>query len=204
MLFRTCEVRGLDYPEKELVRKSKNGDLEAFERLIMAYEKKIFNIAYRMTGNSEDAADIAQEVCIKIYKSIGNFKENSSFGTWVYRITSNVCIDEIRKRKNSTVSLNVKNEDDEEFERAIENKDRLPDEIVEGREALNAIKKCILELTPEQRMVIILRDVRGHSYEEISSMLNINIGTLKSRLNRARSLLKDKLRNMEHFKAENV
>jgi len=197
-------VRGLDYPEKELVRKSKNGDLEAFERLIMAYEKKIFNIAYRMTGNSEDAADIAQEVCIKIYKSIGNFKENSSFGTWVYRITSNVCIDEIRKRKNSTVSLNVKNEDDEEFERAIENKDRLPDEIVEGREALNAIKKCILELTPEQRMVIILRDVRGHSYEEISSMLNINIGTLKSRLNRARSLLKDKLRNMEHFKAENV
>lgn len=188
----------MDYPEKELVDRSKKGDIEAFEKLIMSYEKKIFNIALRMTGNREDASDIAQEVCIKIYKSINSFKENSSFSTWVYRITSNVCIDEMRKRKN-VISLTGTGRNDEDYELPVEDKGRLPDQIVEDRENMDMLKKCIQELAPEYRIIIILRDIQGYSYEEISRILDLNMGTVKSRLNRARNLLKDKLKKREPF-----
>ncbi|KPU42258.1 ECF RNA polymerase sigma factor SigW [Oxobacter pfennigii] len=193
----------MSYPEKELVDRSKRGDIEAFEELILAYEKKIYNIAYRMTNNREDASDIAQEVCIKIYKSINSFKENSTFSTWVYRIATNVCIDELRKRKN-VVSLIASNENDEEFEIPLTSKERLPEEIVEEKETLGTIKRYIMELSPEYRMMIVLRDIRGHSYEEISQVLDINIGTVKSRLNRARNMLKEKLKDKEPFIRKSV
>lgn len=193
----------MDYPEKELVDRSKKGDTDAFEKLIISYEKKIFNIALRMTGNREDASDIAQEVCIKIYKSINSFKENSSFSTWVYRITSNVCIDEMRKRKN-VISLTGTGPNDEDYELPVEDKGRLPEEIVESRETIRMLKKCIQELAPEYRIIIILRDIQGYSYEEISRILEINMGTVKSRLSRARNLLKDKLKNREPFIRQTV
>lgn len=193
----------MNYPEKDLVNRSKSGDVEAFEELIMSYEKKIYNMALRMTNNREDASDIAQEVCIKIFKSINTFKENSSFSTWVYRITSNVCIDEMRKRKN-VVHLTLTNSSDEEYELPVEDKGKLPEEIVESRERVGLLKGYIQELAPDYKMMIILRDIQGYSYEEISKMLNINMGTVKSRLNRARNLLKDKLKNREPFKRQTV
>jgi RNA polymerase sigma-70 factor (ECF subfamily) len=196
---RSSEVRKMDYPEKELVQKSRNGDIDAFEKLIQAYEKRIFNIALKMVGNREDASDIAQEVCIKIYKSIGSFKESSSFSTWVYRITSNVCIDQLRKRKSNIVPLTMSS-DDGEYELPVASNDRLPEDIVESRELSNLIKSCILELVPEQKIIITLRDIYGHSYEDIAKILNISMGTVKSRLNRARNTLKDKIKNMEPFK----
>ena len=96
------EWQGVSYlsqHEKLLISKSKAGDVEAFEELIEAYQKKIFNYAYRIIGNYDDAADLAQEALIRIFKSIGGFKEQSSFSTWIYRITTNVCLDEIRRRK---------------------------------------------------------------------------------------------------------
>jgi len=186
-------VRNLDLHENELVEKSKKGDLESFEKLIMLYEKKIYNIAFRMTGDREDASDIAQEVCIKIYKSINTFKGNSSFSTWVYRITSNVCIDMIRKR-NNTISINTNRADGEEYEIPIEDKSKLPEDIVESKETVELIKGYISELAPDQRIVIILRDIQGYSYEEISKILDVNVGTVKSRLNRARNLIKDKFK----------
>lgn len=200
---RSSEVKKMDYPEKELVRKSRDGDIYAFEKLIQAYEKRIFNIALKMVGNREDASDIAQEVCIKIYKSIGSFKESSSFSTWVYRITSNVCIDQLRKRKNNVVPLAVSS-DDGEYELPVASNERLPEEIVEGKELADLIKSCILNLAPEQRIIITLRDIYGHSYEDIANMLNISMGTVKSRLNRARNTLKDKIKNMEPFKDDIV
>lgn len=193
----------MDYPEKELVRKSKHGDIEAFETLIMSYEKKIFNIALGMAGNFEDAGDIAQEVCIKIFKNIKSFKEDSSFGTWVYRITSNTCIDEIRKR-SKVIPLTMTNDDGEEFELPVEDREKLPDEAFETKEKSDAVRKCILDLPLESRAIIVLRDIRGFSYDEISRILSINMGTVKSRLNRARNILKDRLKNTEPFKDQTV
>ena len=90
----------LSQNERLLVSRSKAGDIAAFEELIGAYQKKIFNLAYRIIGNYDDAADLAQEALIRIFRSIGGFKEQSSFSTWIYRITTNVCLDEIRKRKS--------------------------------------------------------------------------------------------------------
>lgn len=193
----------MDYPEKELVRKVRNGDIEAFEKLISSYEKRILNIALGMLGNYDDACDITQEVCIKIYNSINSFKENSSFSTWVYRITSNTCLDELRKRKK-TISTTVIGDEGEEFEIQAPDSERSIDDIVESREAVYAIRSCILELAPENRIIIILRDIYGYSYEEISNILTINVGTVKSRLNRARNLLKEKIKKREPFKGFNV
>lgn len=193
----------MDYPEKELVRKSKEGDVEAFEELIRSYEKRIYNIAFRMAGDRDDAFDIAQEVCIRIFRSIGKFKGNSSFSTWVYRITSNVCIDEMRKRRSNVIPLAVAS-DDGEYEIPIADEGKLPDEILESREISDAVRSCILELEPEYRMIIILRDINGYTYDEISKVLDVNMGTVKSRLNRARGMLKTKIKNMELFKDETV
>lgn len=188
----------MDYPEKELVRRSRNGDIEAFEELIKSYEKRIFNIALKMVGNREDASDVAQEVCIKIFKSIDKFKENSSFSTWVYRITSNVCIDQARKRRNNIISLAAAS-DDGEYEIPIANEDKLPEEIVESRELSKMVKSYIHKLVPEQRIIIVMRDIYGYSYEEIANILGVSMGTVKSRLNRARGTLKDKIKNAEPF-----
>ncbi|HBM75701.1 MAG TPA: RNA polymerase subunit sigma-24 [Clostridiaceae bacterium] len=187
-----CEVRILNYPEKELVRKSRNGDIEAFESLIQSYEKRIFNIAYRMTGDREDAYDISQEVCIKIYKFIKKFRGDSSFGTWVYRITSNVCIDELRKRKANVIPFTITNPEGE-YEIPVADRDKLPDEAYESKELSEAIRLCLLQLEPKYRVMIVLKDIYGYKYEEISKILNINMGTVKSRINRARKLLKDEL-----------
>lgn len=193
----------MDYPEKELVRKSKDGDIDAFEELIRTYEKRIYNIALKMVGNRDDASDIAQEVCVKIYKSLDKFKENSSFSTWVYRITSNVCIDVARKRKNNVVSLAVAG-DEGEYEIPVASEDKSPEEIVESKELSRIVKSCILELTPEQRIIIQLRDIYDYSYDEIAKMLNLSMGTVKSRLNRARNALKDKIKSREPFKGSIV
>lgn len=178
--------------EKLLLERSKAGDVAAFEILIEAYQKKIFNLAYRILGNYDDAGDQAQEALIRIFKSIANFKEQSSFSTWVYRITTNVCLDEIRKKKNKRV-LSLDEEihvEDGEMKRQIISDDPLPDEIAEREELRSIVSSAIESLPEEQRIVITLRDIQGLSYEEIAEVLDCPSGTVKSRINRARQALK--------------
>lgn len=178
--------------EKSLLERAKTGDVKAFEMLVEAYQRKIYNIALRMIGNSDDAYDLAQEVLIRIYKSIGSFKEQSSFSTWVYRITTNVCLDEIRKRKNKwTVSLDEDIRlDDSEIKREIESDDPKPDEMTEKAELKKTITEAINKLNEEHRIVIVLRDIHGFSYEDIAKIVKCPEGTVKSRINRARQALK--------------
>lgn len=181
--------------EQLLLERSKAGDIAAFEKLIEVYQKKIYNLAYRMICNHDDAADIAQEALIRIFKSIANFKEQSSFSTWVYRITTNVCLDEIRKKKNRRV-LSLDEEirvDDGEMQRQIMSDDPLPDEVVEREELRSIVNGAIDSLSEEQRLVITLRDIQGLSYDEIAEVLDCPSGTVKSRINRARQALKNVL-----------
>lgn len=181
--------------EKLLIGKSKSGDIDAFEKLIGQYEKRAYNIALRIMGNEEDAKDMAQEALIRIYKSIKAFKEQSSFSTWLYRIVTNVCLDELRKRKNvRTVSADgtIETEDGEmHLEVCIDSE--TPETVYEKRERKELIVNTIGELNEEHRSVIVLRDIQGFSYEEIAAMLDLSLGTVKSRINRARQALKDKL-----------
>lgn len=181
--------------EQILLERAKAGDVAAFEELIEGYQKKIFNLAYRILGNYEDAGDMAQEALIRIFRSIANFKEQSSFSTWVYRITTNVCLDEIRKKKNKKV-ISLDEEirvEDGEMKRQIMSDDMLPDEAAELKELRTSVNNAINSLPEDQRLVITLRDIQGLSYDEISSVLDCPSGTVKSRINRARQALKNVL-----------
>lgn len=183
--------------EKVLIDRAKAGDIEAFEQLVEKYEKKIFNIALRSIGNYADASDLAQEVLIRIYKSIGGFKEQSSLSTWIYRITTNVCLDEIRKQKNRRV-VSLEEEirlDAGEIKKQYESDDPLPEEIAEKKEIGRIVENAINKLSAEHKMVIILRDIQGLSYDEISGILKCPEGTVKSRINRARMALKNILKS---------
>lgn len=187
--------------ENQLIKEAKAGNVEAFEELVKQCEKKVFNIAYKMMGNYDDANELAQEAFIRAYKSINKFKEDSLFSTWIYRITTNVCLDELRKRKNKKViSLNEDIKyNDEELKPQIKDDSPGPEKIYEKKEFKNLIYQCIESLSDEYKTVIILRDIEGFSYEEIAKIINCPEGTVKSRISRARKALRDIFKNKKEL-----
>lgn len=192
--------------EKDLLKRSKSGDIEAFELLIEAYQKKVFNLAYRMLGNHDDASELAQEVFIKVYRSLKSFKEESQFSTWIYRIATNVCLDELRKRKNKKliyIDESIKGEE-EDLNRQVEDNRPTPDIIAERNHLKKAVNSAIQTLSEEHKIVIILRDIQGFSYEEIAEIVKCPTGTVKSRINRARQALKEILKNNKELFDEGV
>lgn len=176
--------------EKELVRMAKRGEMGAFEEIISLYEKKVFTTIYYMVKNEHEVEDIAQEVFVKIYKNLKNFKEESSLYTWIYRITINVCIDELKKRKN-IVYIDEKLQTDEgEVDVQLEDISKGPEQLAEDEELKRKLTACIKKLSVDQRTMIILRDIKGFTYMEIAEMTKMNLGTVKSKINRARASLK--------------
>lgn len=176
--------------EKELIRRAKNGEKSAFEEIIGLYEKKVFSTIYYMVKNEHEVEDIVQEVFVKIYKNLKNFKEESSLYTWIYRITINVCIDEIKKKKN-VIYIDEKLQTDEgEVEFQLEDESKGPDELAEDEELKRKLTECIRKLPVDQSTMIILRDIKGFTYMEIAEMTKMNLGTVKSKINRARASLK--------------
>jgi RNA polymerase sigma-70 factor (ECF subfamily) len=185
----------MDENETLLLKEAKKGDIKAFEKLSGQYYKKIYNIALRMTGNREDASDLAQEVLIKVYKSLKSFREESSFSTWLYRITKNLCIDELKKQnRKKAISLDEDIElKENSVKRQVESDEPGPYEQYEKSEIRRIMTDAIGKLTEEHRMVIILRDIQGFSYNEISKIVKCPEGTVKSRINRARQALRELL-----------
>lgn len=179
--------------EKNLLEKAKNRDIEAFEVLIEGCRKKVYNISLRFLGNQEDAMDISQEVFIKIFRSLESFKGNSSFDTWVYRMTVNLCLDELRKRKNKNV-ISIDESfpsEDGDFKKQFDDKSPGPDVLAERKETKRIIEDAVNSLNEEHRTAIILRDIQGFSYEEVARLINCPEGTVKSRINRARQALRN-------------
>lgn len=181
--------------DDELVRLSQQGDIDAFEQLISKYQQKIYNIAYRLMGNPHDAGDLAQEALIKVYKSIRSFRLDASFSTWVYHIVTNVCRDELRKRSRHQVSSldEPVSVHDGEISKEVADFTYCPEYAYDQKESEEYIQKLIDSLNPDYRIVVVLREIMGFSYEEIAAELNITLGTVKSRLNRARKYLKDRV-----------
>ncbi len=181
--------------EDELVRMSKNGDINAFEELVCRYERKIFTAAFRLIGNREDAADLAQEAFLRAFRSIQGFRAEASFLTWLYSIVTNLCRDELRKR--ARVQLESLDEritlDDNEVAKQFSSPEVGPAEVYEQKELQEKIQGLINTLLPEYRMALVLRDIQGFTYEEIAIQMECSLGTVKSRINRARNYLKDKL-----------
>lgn len=174
-----------------LIQKAQKGNTNAFGTLVASYEKFIFNVACKMFSNSEDAADVAQEALIKAYKNIDKFDFNSSFSTWLYRITVNACIDEMRRRKGKD-NISIDAEDEESgLTLQIEDTSLGAEERVIQNETVSEVRMAIDKLSEEHKTVIILRDLQDMTYEQVAQTLDLSIGTVKSRLARARKSLKD-------------
>lgn len=184
-----------DQNQKALLLKAKEGDMVAFEELVLQHEKIVYNVALRMMNHSEDAKDISQEVFIKAYRSIANFDERSTFSTWIYRITVNTCIDEMRKRKGKqNLSLDNELEDEEgTWKQEVADDGDTPEETLMRKEEKNEITMALNAISQDYKTVFILRDVRGLSYEEISEITGLALGTVKSRISRARNHLKEEI-----------
>lgn len=174
--------------DTELVAKIKKGDMNAFDKLVSEYNKRVINIAYSLLSDREEALDAAQEVFIRVYKNIGNFRGDSSLSTWIYRITKNICTDILRKRKGVVISLDDEQEDAPKLEIADESSS--PEHISERNEKNRIVREAIAALDENQRTLITLYDINGLSYEEIAAVLKCPLGTVKSRLYRARESLR--------------
>lgn len=185
----------MNVAEAELIQASRQGNLEAFEQLILLHEKRVYTIAYKYMGNHEDASDMAQEALIKAYQSIRSFRGDAAFGTWLGKITANCCLDELRKRKKMQVSSLDDTLDLEEgsVKKEIEAPMITPEEHAVQQETVQYMQQLIDEMKEEYRLVIILRELEGYSYEEIAQLLSCSLGTVKSRISRARSYLKDRI-----------
>ncbi|MCG9968028.1 sigma-70 family RNA polymerase sigma factor [Pelotomaculum terephthalicicum JT] len=177
-----------------LIERSKNGDMDAFEQLVHRYENKVYTVAYRFIGNHADASDLAQDTFLRLYHALPSFRGESSFMTWLYRITANVCRDEIRRRqKYHFVSLDNETENNgDHIMSRVSGRTPSPEEVVEQKEFNGMIQECIDSLNKEHRLILIMREVQGFSYEEIADILKCSLGTVKSRLSRARQAFKEK------------
>ena len=190
-------------PEEELkiIQRVIDGDRNAFEELVLNNQKNVYNLALKMTRNEEDALDISQEAFLKAFRQIGSFRGESRLSVWLYRLTYNLCIDFLRKKPRSqTVSLTY--DDDESGETTnIEVPDlrNLPEDIAVRAETRRTIAAGINELGHKHREVFVMREVTGMSYDEMAVTLGVNVGTVKSRLARARTRLSEILINKGTF-----
>jgi len=190
------------FDEYDLICRSQKGDIDAFEQLISAYQQKIYNTAYRMMGNYHDASDVAQEAIIKVYKALSGFRREASFGTWVYHITANTCRDEIRRQYRAHESSldECILTDSGEITKEIADCSHMPEQVLGEKEVEEYLQTLINALNPEYRMVMVLREQLGLSYQEIADSLDISMGTVKSRINRGRRALREKiLADKEHY-----
>ena len=176
--------------EAQIVRRVLAGDVNAFETLVTEYEKGVYAIAQRMTGNPEDAADMTQETFIKAYNSLQSFRGDSKFSVWLYRIASNVCLDFLRSRsRKPAVSLSVEDDEGEETELDIADESQSPELLLERGLTRDAVRRGLQALPPDYKQILLLREIQGLSYEEIADVLQIEVGTVKSRIFRARKRL---------------
>lgn len=187
--------RAMANEELRLVEAGQRGDVEAFNQLVRLYEGRVYNLCYRMLGDADSAADVTQDTFISAYRSLQKFR-GGVFRSWLLRIATNACYDTLRARKRRpTLSLDAA-QDAEDDGPAFDLPDQgeTPDEVALRRELAAAIQLGLAELPEEQRAVVILSDVQGLAYEEIAVVTNTNLGTVKSRLSRARARLREILR----------
>ena len=174
-----------------LIRRAQRGDADAFEQLLLEHQKNVYNLCYRMAGNPDDAMDLSQETFLRAWRCLDQYQFASAFSTGLYRLCSNICIDFLRRRRRQqAVPLTFEDADGEEQTYAVPDAQPLPEEQVELKLTRETLAAAMAQLLPEHRAVLQLRVVNEMSYEQIADVLDIQIGTVKSRLSRARNQLK--------------
>lgn len=173
--------------ERFLVERIQSGDLQAFEKLMDAYETRVYRLALRFTGNVADAEDVTQEIFHGIYRSIGRFRGNSALGTWIYRVAMNHCLEFRRKRKLDVVPY------DEELALVTSSWRHDPVQSAGRQELSEQVEAAINSLSPLHRDVVVLHELQGLTYQEVAATLNVPVGTVKSRLSNAFRRLREQL-----------
>ena len=191
-------------PDAAFVRAVQAGDMAAFDHLVVKHKDKLFNMVYWLLGDYQEANDCAQEIFIKVFKSIKKFRFQSSFSTWLYRIAINTCKNRLKssasrwkKRMVSLENPESSKQDNRSYE--IQNGSPSPENSLEKKEQIMLIQKAVNALPREQNRVVVLRDIQGLSYQEIADITGLNLGTVKSRLARARMELRNRLNRTQIF-----
>ena len=185
-----------DSREEKWIAAAREGDQGAFEELVLLYEKRVLALTQRMCGNPEDAAEAAQEAFLAAWQGLKNFRGDSSFSTWLYRLSSNACVDLLRRegRRQAAVSL-----DGEDLNLDIPSPIPSPQEEAERRELREQIEAGLRALPPEYRAVLVLREMQQLRYDEIAHVLELDVGTVKSRISRGRKRLRSFLLEQGNF-----
>lgn len=186
-----------------LIRRAQSGDEGAFEQLLLAHQKSVYNLCLRMAGNPDDALDLSQEAFIRAWRALGQYQFDAAFSTWLFRLTSNVCIDFLRKQKRQQhMSLTATDEDESGEEFAVPDPAPGPEEQAVHNERRQAVAQAMAALPGDYRAVMQLRAVEALSYEQIAEILDIKVGTVKSRLARARAQLRKILKDGNFFDSD--
>ncbi len=193
MITKTKEGKKSSITDEQLIARFQLGDVQAFDILVRRYKDQLLNFIYRFVGNRSDAEDIVQETFLRVYKNKHYYKEIAKFSTWVYTIAGNLAKTELRRRKRHKI-FSVSNFINEERDYDIPDKEHSPEKKVDSSIQEAIIQKAIEKLPIKFKEVIILRDIQGFAYEEISQILNIPLGTVKSRVNRGRLKLQEDLK----------
>ena len=192
-----------DLRDRRLIRRIRTGDDRAFEELVGHYQNRVYGLIFRMIGNKQEAEDLAQEVFITVHRAIGTWRGEGRFYTWLYRIASNTCKNRIKYLRGRNFHRSVPVEDTPEAHThgteggpvvSLQSQVAGPEAQAEGNRLEAAIQRELAALEPEHRLLIVLRDVQGLSYQEILRVTGLQEGTLKSRLHRARVALRDRLK----------
>ncbi len=189
-------LKGRSVSDHQLIERVQNGDEAAFGEIMVRYKNPITNFLYRFLNDYEEAVDLAQETFVRVYFALDRYHTNYAFSTYIYRIASNLAISELRKRKRrSVLSLTGLFQADEDSVTEFQPPDLRPlaDSNLVEDEKSRTIARAIATLPPKYRIPIILRDVEGRSYEDVAELMQLGLGTTKSRISRGRGLLRDKL-----------
>lgn len=185
---------GQEPSDQELIEAFQKGDQTVFEVLVSRYEDRLFNTVLGLVRNQHEAEDVFQDVLLKLYKKLKDFRGESKFFTWLYRVSVNTTWDHLRKKKRRpAISLDAAIEDKKISPKKLESPDAGPSQLAEGSEGKQILNKVLGKLKPDHRIVLQLKEVEGYSYQEIADILKCSIGTVESRLFRARAQLKKKL-----------
>ena len=177
--------------EKHCIERVLKGDANAFEHLVHAYEKTVYNLALRTLGNREDAEDVTQEAFLKAYRSLDSFRGDSKFSVWLYRIVSNLCLDLLRSRQRKpTQSLTVEDDDGETDELEISDDHFSPEKLLDRKLTRESVQRGLASLPDDARQILLLRELQGMSYEEMGAVMGISPQNVGVKLFRIKEQLK--------------
>ncbi len=188
---------GNKYTDEDLIARFQNGDEYAFDEIVNRYKDRLLNFVFRFIGQIDESEDIVQDTFLKVYKNKNSYENIARFSTWIYTIAGNLAKTELRKRKRRRIfSISKMGIDDKEFE--LSSTARTPEENTESIFNEKIIHNAIQKLPDKFRTVIILRDIQELSYDEISKIIGVPLGTIKSRVNRARLKLRELLKDFKN------